>query len=640
MSKYQKDIFKTEEEQEKESSTGTTAEQTCWYYPTSRSNFLFEEDDHGDKQLHTSTASYYNDGASRNIIPFTTPDSNRQAPALASVVIPPCPDEQQEQLPTAKFLTSCCFLTGNPRPSPFFCDEDSSSADNSIPRHSSSSPPPHAGGDIRTSSEINDEYCQPLSFDAGRNKKTRKRRSGGRAVLTCSSTTSTILPPSMEEAIRRFSASPQEHIQESNSYPPPNTNTGASSRRADDHAPPSPSAGFIDMERSYSGFPVFPKCWWWRNNPHPSSSIAATSTGVSVSGGAAVFDRPPPTSNLPMIHSDAQSACFFANNASSSSMMRTPCSDDHTILGKQTPPQQQIHHQHHPQHQQTAIFSRTNADNTSSSPSSSTAAVFDLPKLNLSTIHSATQSACFFANNASSSSIMNPFNDRTILGKETPPQQQIHQHHPQHQQTAVFSRNADNTSSSTNGNTNDEALLLDDMACIIAPSNINRQFVTGFTYAVMCQFVKATFTQADRKGNRTKTPLGRAGLKCKYCEGKGGLRYKGRYFPSSLKTFADPMKTILPMNRHLILCSKCPEDIKSLISRLHDRHEVESRKVKCRGLHGGRTSFYRRIWTSLHADASSSKQKQHQYQRQSSRAGEKRESDASSDETALSSAAA
>jgi hypothetical protein len=521
MSKYQKDIFKTEEEQEKESSTGTTAEQTCWYYPTSRSNFLFDEDDHGDQQLHTSTASYYNDGNSRNITPFTTPDSNRQAPALASLVIPPCPDEQQEQIPTAKFLTSCCFLTGNPRPSPFFCDEDSSSADNSIPRHSSPSPPPHAGGDIRTSSEINDEYCQPLSFDAGRNKKTRKRRSGGRAVLTCSSTTSTILPPSMEEAIRRFSASPQEHIQEhiqeSNSYPP-NTNTGASSRRADDHAPPSPSAGFIDMEKSHSGFPVFPKCWWWRNNPHPSSSIAATSTGVSVSGGAAVFDRPPPTSNLPMIHSDAQSACFFANNASSSSMMRTPCSDDHTILGKQTPPQQQIHHQHHPQHQQTAIFSRTNADNTSSS---------------------------------------------------------------------------------TSGNINDDALL-DDMACIIAPSNINRQLVTGFTYAVMCQFVKATFSEGrDRRGNRSKIPIGYSGLKCKHCEGRGVRT--GRYFPASFKSFADPMKSLLPMYRHLILCHKCPDDMKSLIDRLHDRHEMEMKLRNKR--RGGQALFYRQIWSTLHPDA-------------------------------------
>ena len=161
------------------------------------------------------------------------------------------------------------------------------------------------------------------------------------------------------------------------------------------------------------------------------------------------------------------------------------------------------------------------------------------------------------------------------------------------------------------------------MTCIIAP-NINRQLVTGFTYAVMCQFVTATFTQADRKGNRNKTPLGHAGLKCKYCEGKETRT--GRYFPSSLKTFADPMKTILPMNRHLILCPQCPEDMKSLISRLHDRHVVES-KVKCTRRHrGGRMSFYRRIWTSLHADASSSKQKQHQYQQRhqsTSRAVEK-----------------
>jgi hypothetical protein len=65
---------------------------------------------------------------------------------------------------------------------------------------------------------------------------------------------------------------------------------------------------------------------------------------------------------------------------------------------------------------------------------------------------------------------------------------------------------------------NDNALL-DDIACIIAP-NIHRELVTGFAYAVMCQFVMSAFTQADRKGNRIKYPLSYDGLKCKYCEGK------------------------------------------------------------------------------------------------------------------------
>jgi hypothetical protein len=223
-------------------------------------------------------------------------------------------------------------------------------------------------------------------------------------------------------------------------------------------------------------------------------------------------------------------------------------------------------------------------------PSNDAGFLFNLPKSNLSSAQT-----CFFPNNSTSSSAI-PCGD-AILGKQEPPQQQ--NPHPRYHQQTVLSRKGADTSSTYH----DNALLVD-IASVITP-NSRRERVTSFTYVVMCQFVKAAFDQTDRKGNRAKTPLGYVGLKCKYCGGEG-MR-TGRYFPSSLKTFTDTTKTLLPMYCHLSLCHKCPEDMKSLISRLHDRHEVELKVLKGKKLHGGTTPFYRQIWTSLHADASSRK---------------------------------
>jgi hypothetical protein len=256
------------------------------------------------------------------------------------------------------------------------------------------------------------------------------------------------------------------------------------------------------------------------------------------------------------------------------------------------------------------FFNDSAAYKTSRHPASSKSingdSLFDLPESNFS------PQFCSFANNThmTSPSPVIPCGD-TIVDKkqDTPQQEQNHQHEDsQHHQQILFSRDVDTSNSRNNADTapsNDNASLDADIKSIIAP-NKYRELVTGFTYAVMCQFVRAKLTQADqkKKGSRTKTPLGHGGLKCKYCEGIGGQT--GRYFPSSLKTFSDPQKTLLPMHRHLNSCTECPGEVKLLISSLHDHHE-EVLRVK-RRRHGGQISFYRLIWNYIHADDSSKKQ--------------------------------
>ncbi len=494
------------------------------------------------------------------------------------VMIPPsfC---QEEELPTAKFLTSCFSRAEDPQT--FFCAAD----DDNIPRHVYE-------GDIK-SSEKSDEW-QPASY--------AHHGCGRRAASTTDL--------SREEArITRFSSASPPQDEESGSY--------AADHR--DHAGPSPSV-VTSMERSCTRSPVFSKCRGDKPSPTTTSSSIAIAPACDLQA------------ELPKLyHSTVHNATdsfSFANNTSSIILI------DDSIVGKS--------HQYHSQQQIAATtdpplrkeearitrFSCSGAsqededfgsyppfigaDRREHGPSSPSCVIsmertctlspvfpntfqsdkhrpsiatnagdlhsYDLPKLNLAPMHKNATTSFSFPNTTSS---IITIGDSMIGGKS-------YQYHPQQR-----------TPSNTIGNTafNVDIALLDDLTCNIVP-NIPREPVTGFTYAVMCQFVKATFAETDRKGNRSKIPIGYFGFKCKHCEGKGVRT--GRYFPSSLKSFADPMKSLQPMHRHLILCKKCPYDTKSFIDRWYDRHEMELKGLKSKRNEGGQISFYRQIWKSLH----------------------------------------
>jgi hypothetical protein len=481
---------------------------------------------------------------------------------------------QEEELPTAKFLTSC-FSRGDPQT--FFCAAD----DDNTPRHLYE-------GDIK-SSEKNDEWKPAASY--------AHHGSGRRAATT---------DPSREEArITRFSSASPPQDEESGSYA--------------DHRDHGPSPTVVtSMERSCTRSPVFSNCRDDKPSPPTTSSIAIAPCDLQV--------------ELPKLyHSTVHNATHsfsFANNTSSIILI------DDSIVGKS--------HQYHSQQQRAATttdpplreeearitrFSSgasqededfgsyppfIGADRREHGPSSPSCVIsmertctlspvfsnkfqsdkhrpsiatnagdlhsYDLPKLNLAPKHKNATNSFSFPNTTSS---IITIVDSMIGGKS-------YQYHPQQRMP-----------SNTTGNTafNVDIALLDDITCNIVP-NIPRELVTGFTYAVICQFVKATFAETDRKGNRSKIPIGYFGFKCKHCEGKGVRT--GRYFPSSLKSFADPMKSLQPMHRHLMKCKKCPYDTKSFIDRWHGRHEMELKGLKSKRNEGGQISFYRQIWKSLH----------------------------------------
>lgn len=125
----------------------------------------------------------------------------------------------------------------------------------------------------------------------------------------------------------------------------------------------------------------------------------------------------------------------------------------------------------------------------------------------------------------------------------------------------------------------------------------HRSLVTDYTNHVINQLEVATFSERDRKGNRTKVPIHFKGMACRHCKGFDGRT--GRYFPSSLKTLADSKKTLYAIGRHLEQCKYCPNDVKTNL-RDSMKYHAKDIKEKYKRRHGSQRAYFRKIWESLH----------------------------------------
>ena len=155
-------------------------------------------------------------------------------------------------------------------------------------------------------------------------------------------------------------------------------------------------------------------------------------------------------------------------------------------------------------------------------------------------------------------------------------------------------KHSSSTSNEHDSNINEDGLLI---SCI---EYQHRSLVTEFTNNVVSELELATFSERDRKGNRTKIPIGFKGMACRHC--KGNVGKTGRYFPSSIKTLADSKKTLFAINRHLAKCSHCPEEIKENIRRSFKSH-IKDLNEKSKKRHGSQRAYFRKIWDSMHPHA-------------------------------------
>ncbi|GFH55291.1 hypothetical protein CTEN210_11767 [Chaetoceros tenuissimus] len=125
-------------------------------------------------------------------------------------------------------------------------------------------------------------------------------------------------------------------------------------------------------------------------------------------------------------------------------------------------------------------------------------------------------------------------------------------------------------------------------------SDETKQHGTSLSNEIFQFYKVAKFRESDRGCKRDQLEIGYTGLACAYCDGSQG-RKGGRYFPSSIKTIADPNKVLLSMHKHLQKCLDCPSSTKKHLTALHELYGKE-RATQARG---SQRKFYKGIWDFL-----------------------------------------
>lgn len=126
-----------------------------------------------------------------------------------------------------------------------------------------------------------------------------------------------------------------------------------------------------------------------------------------------------------------------------------------------------------------------------------------------------------------------------------------------------------------------------------------KKYGTQLSIEIFEHFTITEFKESDRGCKRSKLPIGTYGFTCGYCNGRHGKKRGGRcgrYFPSSLKTLADPNKILFCMYRHLQRCEDCPSESKERLDSAYEMYE-EERLGQGRGY---QKKFYKEVWRDLH----------------------------------------
>ena len=126
----------------------------------------------------------------------------------------------------------------------------------------------------------------------------------------------------------------------------------------------------------------------------------------------------------------------------------------------------------------------------------------------------------------------------------------------------------------------------------------DRQLATEYAFLLMSNMQTCSFAESDRLGKRRSHRVGFPGICCVHCVGANG---SGRYFPSSIKTFADVSKTMNVLHQHLIKCKSCPEIIQARLESLKGKHIAEKESLQ----HGSMKTFFDTVWSRLHNTSSS-----------------------------------
>lgn len=124
------------------------------------------------------------------------------------------------------------------------------------------------------------------------------------------------------------------------------------------------------------------------------------------------------------------------------------------------------------------------------------------------------------------------------------------------------------------------------------------EYGTQFSIETFQHFQITPLREADRVWKRMNLEIGFHGISCAHCDGRNGKKRGGRcgrYFPSSLKTLADPNKMLFTMYRHLQRCENVAPQDKDRLDDLFETHDAE----RLAQIRGTQKKFYEFIWKEL-----------------------------------------
>ena len=162
-------------------------------------------------------------------------------------------------------------------------------------------------------------------------------------------------------------------------------------------------------------------------------------------------------------------------------------------------------------------------------------------------------------------------------------------HQPSSPSTSVSASNAGHASASLTSHARNDGIEPAQSLVRLG----DKDLATEYAFFIMQQMSPCTFTENDRLGKRRSHRCGFPGIACVHCVDKNG---SGRYFPSSIKTFADASKTINVLHNHILKCSGAPEAVKNQLQQLKEAHQAEKDGMK----HGSQKQFFDLVWSRLH----------------------------------------
>jgi hypothetical protein len=139
---------------------------------------------------------------------------------------------------------------------------------------------------------------------------------------------------------------------------------------------------------------------------------------------------------------------------------------------------------------------------------------------------------------------------------------------------------------------------------VVVNLETDRGLISDAQLAAIAQMSICHLTEADRIGWFKNRTLGFGGLCCKHCGGRPSF---GRYFPNSVRSFAQTTSSQTIISHIALYCPKCPKDIRDIIMHLQRKeNDISGTVTLNHSNYGSRKVFFDRVWSRIHPPSTES----------------------------------